>query len=290
MASARPSAMFKGGGALNGVDGTIVGLRFTDEFFGKEFEPGKIKITHGKDAGKMIDKPHTLNIDVSIQLDGADEPVLRTLKAAGNYDAWEVSEDGYGVINTEDPERSLPQGTAWGKLVTSMVESGLPETDFPEDEINYQFIIGKRFRFVIKVDEERTGKFGQKVNNKTGKSFDRSDLLVDVYYEPTSSSKTTVVTKTVSKSSARINGSGKSANAVLQEKADKLLGVILGKQKTNEIAKPRLSMAVLREYKGVFGKEDKDLEAVRNLLITDEFLNRNNGWLFDEATEVVAQA
>lgn len=292
MASSRPSAMYKGGG-LRG-DGTIVGIRFTDEFFGKPFEEGKIKVTTGQNKGKTIDKPHTLNVDIQVQLDDADGPVLRTLKAAKDFEQWEVSDDGLSVTNIEDATRSLPQGTAWGKLLSSMVESGLPEDEFPEDELNYGFLVGKRFRFITKVDEERTAKYGQKAG-RDGKSFDRSDLLVDLYYEQAAAqpaAKTagkTVAGKPAGKSASRTNGSGKQANAV-QEKAEKLLGVILGKQKTNEIAKSKLSMAVLREYQGVFGKEDGDREAVRNLIFTDEFLNQNNGWLYDEATEVVAQA
>lgn len=290
MASARPSDMYKGGGALNGVDGTVVALRFTDEFFGKPFEPGKIKTTEGK----SIDKPHTLNVDISIQLDGADEAVTRTLKAAGNYDAWVVSEDGSSVSHTEDPERTLPQGTAWGKLVTSMVESGLPEDEFPTDEISYQFIVGKRFRFIQKVDEERTKKYGQKENRKSGKSFDRTDLLVDVYYadapavQPAKTAaqfKTAVKPTGKSTSATRTNGSGKAAASPVQALAESTLIDILKKQKENEIAKSKLSMAVLR----ALGKHD-DREAVRNLVFTDEFLNLQNGWVYDEATETVALA
>lgn len=292
MASSRPSAMYKGGG-LRG-DGTIVGIRFTDEFFGKPYEEGKITFTNKQGKKETTDKPHTLNVDIQVQLDDADGPVLRTLKAAKDFEQWEVSEDGLSVTNIEDATRSLPQGTAWGKLLSSMVESGLPEDEFPEDELNYGFLVGKRFRFITKVDEERTAKYGQKAG-KDGKSFDRSNLLVDLYYEQSVPAKTITSAKTSAKlaagkstSASRTNGSGKQANAV-QDKAEKLLGVILGKQKTNEIAKSKLSMAVLREYQGVFGKDDGDREAVRNLIFTDEFLNRQEGWVYDEATEVVAQ-
>src|SRR6266850_1121505 len=179
---ARPSSFKRGGGFLDGVDLTITGYQYTDEFNGEAFKPGKMKDV----KGKLIDRPHTLNVLLSVRVDGADEDTTTTLKAAGDFKAWEVSEDGQDVTPNEDGAEFSAR-SAWSKFITSLVrptdgEDGFPEERLPEDTFNYSAIIGTRARTVQRVDAERTKEFGKKVDKKTGKEYERKDLVVEHVY------------------------------------------------------------------------------------------------------------
>ncbi len=171
---ARPSQFKRGGGFLNGVDAVITGYQFSDEFNGKPFVPGKDPKTHK-------DKFHSLYVSLSARVDGAEEDVTTTL-FAGGYDDFEVSDDGHTLTPVEDG-RELGGGTAFAKLITSLVEAGFPETNLSETEINYEPIIGTRVRFVQRVNAEDTKKLGKQKDKKTGKEYERKDLLIETVYE-----------------------------------------------------------------------------------------------------------
>lgn len=182
MAGARPSSFKKAGGFLNGVDATITGYRLTDEFLGEAFKPGKFK---GSD-GKLVDRPHALYSELAVRVDGADEDTLVPLKLSNQFDQWEVSEDEHTLTPSEDGQ-ALSQSAAFQKFIESLCNPAngdvqFPEDLFPEDEFNWEAMIGTRVRLVQRVDAARTKEFGKR-KGKNGKEYDRQDLVVDQVYE-----------------------------------------------------------------------------------------------------------
>lgn len=182
MAGARPSTYKKaGGGFLNGVDVEIKGYRLTDEFLGEPFAPKKFK---GQD-GKLVDAPHALYAELSVRVDGADEDVQVPLKVSNQFDQWEVSEDEHTLTPTEDGQ-ALSQSAAFQKFVDSLCNpaegEGFPEDRFPEDEFNWEAMIGTRCRLIQRTDVARTKEFGKR-KGKNGKEYDRQDLVVERVYE-----------------------------------------------------------------------------------------------------------
>lgn len=282
MAGARPSQFKKGGGFLDGVDVVIKDYQFTDEFNGEAFRPGKIK---GAD-GKPMEKPHTLNVLLTVRVDGADEDTTTTLKAANNFDDWTVSEDGY-TIEPVDEGTNLSAGTSFAKLITSLCEADARvEALLPEDSINYQGIIGIRARLVQRTDAERTKKFGQKVDKRTGKGYDRKDLVVDQVYE-LPGARSAAGKKTGGKANPPSKtAKGKPAAAAQGEDLDTLsketlLGIVA--DAGGSIAKSKLSMKVLTKLMKHPQRED-----VRKLIFTDEFLAQEDGWSYDKAKQTVS--
>jgi hypothetical protein len=161
---ARPSSFKRGGGFLNNVDGMITDYEFTTEF------PGG-----GKQRGKKSSDFTPLFFILSARVDGADEDVTTTLNA-GNADNFEISDDGKTLTPVEDGYE-LSANSALGKFITSLCEAGFPETNLPEDTINYEPIIGTRVRFVQVRNEEATKKYGKR-KSKDGREFDRQDLKI----------------------------------------------------------------------------------------------------------------
>ena len=141
---ARPSTFHKGGGGfLNGVDGVITGYRWTDQFNGEDFVPGK----KSKEQGGG-DKFHSLFMELSARPDGADEDQTQNL-FAGGYDDYEVSEDGLTLTSAEGGECAIGGNTAAAKFIASLCEAGFPESKFDEDpdSINFEPMVGTRVRF-----------------------------------------------------------------------------------------------------------------------------------------------
>lgn len=183
---ARPSTFKKGGGFLNGVDSTIVGYQWTDEFNGEPFKPSKIKDL----KGKSIDKPHNLNFFLSVRVDGAEEDTTVTIKAAPRFDEFEVSDDGLTLTRAEGGECSLSGNSATGKFLASLCTAGFDESQLDEDpdSINLEPIIGLRIRTEqqnkSKEELDNIVKLGAplKRKGKNGKEYNRQDLVVTAVY------------------------------------------------------------------------------------------------------------
>jgi len=173
----RPSSFKKGGGFLNGVDGVITGYRWTDEFNGEAFVPGK-------DPKTKKDKFHSLFCEVSVRVDGADEDVTQHL-FAGGFEDFEISEDGLTLTAPDGGECTIGQNTGAAKFWGSLCAAGFPEDNFSDDpnSVNFEPAVGARVKFVQRKDEESTRKLGKRKDKKTGKEYDRTDLVVDVVYE-----------------------------------------------------------------------------------------------------------
>jgi hypothetical protein len=276
---ARPSAFKKsGGGFLNNVDGVISGYQMTDEFNGVAFTPGRV---NGKE------KFHSLYCVLSARVDGAEEDVTTTL-FVGGADDFEISEDGHTLTPVEDG-RELGANTAFAKLITSLVEAGFPETNLPEDEINFESIIGTRVRFVQRTDVEGTKKLGKRKDKKTGKEYDRQDLVIEQVYSLPGASAPTAAGKAAPKAKATAAKAGgkKAAAAATQgedvaELASSTLIDILG-ENDGSISKAKLGMAVLKKLMKHAQRED-----VRKFLADNDSLGSIDGIAFDGTTVSIA--
>lgn len=288
---ARPSSFKKGGGFLNGVDGTWVDYQFTDEFNGEPFRPGK-------DPKTKKEKFHALYAVITVQVDGADEPVTTTL-FVGGADDFTVSEDGHTIWDAQyeteedaiaagDEARQLGAGTSWAKLINSLVEAGFPETALPEESINFEAVLGGRYRWVQKRNEEDTKRLGKR-KAKNGKEYDRQDLLIETVYD-LPGQEAAPAAKAAAKSTAKApaaKGGKTTAKAAPKESdletlTETTLLDILKSAKDNTIAKNKLSMQVLQKL-----MKDARREDVRKLIFTDDFLGRENGWSYDQAKGTV---
>lgn len=222
------SRLKKSGGFLNNVDGVITGYRFTDETPShdgpQEFKPGKVK---GAD-GKLKEKFHTLYMELLARADGAEED-SSTYLFMGGADDYTISEDGLTLMGVEKgAEVSIGANTAVGILLASLVEAGFDDNEFDEDVtlVNFEPMVGARVRFVQKRDEETTKKLGKRQGKgkNAGKSFDRTNLVIDQYYGQAASDPTPAVTKTTTspskvaaKTVTKGNGKAKVTAPVVEE-------------------------------------------------------------------------
>lgn len=265
---ARPSSFKKGGGFLNNVDGTITDYEFSDEVPSKD---GRQPFKPGKDPKTGKERFHTLYCYLSARADGAEEDVTTAL-FAGGADDWDITEDGHVLVPTEDG-RQLGASTAFAILLNSMVEAGFPEDRLPEEDFDFRAIIGTRVRFVQRKNEDATKRLGKRKDAKTGKEYDRQDLVVDQVYDlPSTETKSNgKAAKPNGKAAApAAKGKGKQTEPEvdLAELAGTALQEILGANK-GEIAKNKLSLKLLTTpcLKGNDHRED-----VRKWIFDDDNL------------------
>lgn len=245
---ARPSTFRKSGGFLNGIDGLITGYQMTDEFNGVAFTPGK-------KGGK--DKFHALYCVLSVRVDGAEEDVTTTLFMGGAED-WEVSDDGLTITPAEEG-RQLGAGTSFSTFLTSLCENGFDESELPEDEFNFEPIIGLRCHFVQKKNEEATKKLGKRKSKDGTKEYDRQDLVVETVYgrEDVPANKPA---KGKAAPAVKAGKQAKPTSAVPANAAATLLAV-LSEQPENKITFGKLAVKVLQhtvKAKAVDGNEQKE--------------------------------
>lgn len=284
MAGARPSSFKKAGGFLNGVDVEIIGYRLTDEFLGEPFKAGKFK---GSD-GKLVDKPHALFAELAVRVDGADEDTLVPLKVSNQFDQWEVSSDELSMTPAEDGQ-ALSQSAAFQKFIGSLCEAGFDENLFPEEEFNWEAMIGTRVRLVQRVDAARTKEFGKR-KGKNGKEYDRQDLVVDQVYESVEPEAKSA--KKGGRPAPVVKGGkpgkpGKPAPEPEPEETDvsddavAALKRYLKAAKDHTLPKSKLRMKVLTDPKF---KDDTDLrDGVLKYLFDDDNLESIDGVTYDKA-------
>ncbi len=280
---ARPSTFRKGGGGfLNGVDGVISGYRWTDQFNGEDFEPGK-------KPGTKEDKFHSLFLELSARADDADEDLTQNL-FAGGYDDYEVSEDELTLTNVEGGECSIGANTPAGKFLASLVEAGFPESKFSEDtdSVNVEPMVGTRVRFGQAVVIGKDGKPRKRIAKKgkfKGREFDDTTTVIEQVYE---------VAGKAGKKGAKAESakSGKKSKAAEpdddEETVESLATAFLVKIVTankGKMAKGKVSMQLLKPENGLFKHPER--EAIRKLLNSDKFLNTEDGWSYDEDKEII---
>lgn len=275
----------KGGGFLDGVVGVITDYQLTDEFNGEPYDPTK-KIKDYK-TGKPVAPPHTLNVLLSVVPDGAEEAITTNLRA-GNFEEWEVSEDGHVLTPVEDG-RALSGNSAWAKLMSSLEEAGHPtgvqSDDAEEGTYDFTPIIGSRCKFEQRVDAERTSKFGPRKDKKTGRTYDRRDLVVSEFYEIVEvgsgkSSKKAAKVGPVKAAGGKLNGKISKPEPIDDDleafTKETLLNILAAAG--GPLAKNKLSTKVLTTI-----PKDPRREDVRKMVFSDEFLSQEDGWTYNKA-------
>jgi hypothetical protein len=107
------------------------------------------------------------------------KPTEQFLDAGFLDDGFTISKDGRSIEG--DGEYQLDLDTQLGKFILSLVERDSGKT-VPEELLgdlrNYDALAGLRVTFVRVIDEEATKKLGKSKSKKTGKEYDRDNLLV----------------------------------------------------------------------------------------------------------------
>jgi len=267
---ARPSSFKKGGGFLNGVDGVIESYQFTDEFNGEPFKAGKNPAT-----GKP--RFHSLNCLLGVKVDGAEETVYTTL-FVGGFDDFTISDDGLTLTPNEDG-RELGAGVAFTTLIASLCKAGFPEENLPEDEINFEAIIGTRVRFEQVTNEEATKKLGKR-KGKDGKEFNRQDLVItNVYDLP---GKTVTSKAAVKGAKPAVSKAKKSAEPDFTDVATETVLAVLAAN-DGQVAKSKLAMKVTQKL-----LRHENREEIRILATSDEFLSTEAGWTYNAKKGIIA--
>lgn len=279
---ARPSTYRKGGGGfLNGVDGVIVGYRWTDQFNGEDFVPGK-------KPGTKEDKFHSLFMELTARADGADEDVTQNL-FAGNYDDFVISKDELTLTSEDDGECSIGLNTAAGKFLASLVEAGFSESKFDEDpnSVNVEPMNGTRVRFGQAVVLGKDGKPRKRIAKKgkfKGREFDDTTTVIEQVYpaeKAAKGGKTAEPVKAGKKTSKKEEAEEEDDVETL---ATNFLLKIVAANK-GKMAKAKLSMQLLKEENGM--SKHPEREAIRKLIKSDDFLETENGWAYDAKKEII---
>lgn len=283
---ARPSTAAKAGsgGRLNNVDGTITGYRWTDEFRGEPFEAGNY-------PGTKDPKFHWLFLELSYRIDGADEDAIEPLKA-GDFEQFEVSEDGLTLTNVNGGECVLRENQPAMIFVKSLVDANFDENRLSDDpdSINYEPIIGTRVRFSQTPLLDRNGNAKTKVVSKgthKGKTFPVTTTTVDQVYE--------LPGKKAAKGTSKVDAKGKKAEVAdndeessVEDLAKAFILKVVADAPKGKLAKAKVSMALLKPEFGMFKHPER--EPVRKLLLSDKFLSTEDGWKYDEEAEVITVA
>lgn len=304
----RPSQFKKGGGRLNGVDVVITGVEFTGDelvytkgesgFSRQEFVASKVK----KEGGGVKDKFHTLNALLSFRVDGATEDTVEPM-FAGGADDFAISEDGQTIWDAayDTPEaaaeaaedaankvKELGANTKFANFVTSLCEAGFPETNLPEDRINYEAIVGTRVRLIQRDDPAMKGK--QRLDKKTGKSYPYQYTAVDdVLALPEADEPAPVAKKGGAKAAAvaPVKSAGKKTAPPVVEEGPDLDGETtlalleaLGQKSPQKVGD--LSMWVLKNRMKHALRED-----IRSRIVDKAFLATEAGWAYDKAAKTV---
>lgn len=277
----RVSGFKKGGGFLNNVIGTIVDYTFTDE--------APESKTPKKAKKKGEDDFNSLFVKMDVKLDGATDTVSTHLWA-GSADDFEVSEDRHSLKPLEDGN-TLRAGTPFARFIETLVEAGFPESNFPETEIDFTAIIGARVGFKQQKDEEATKRLGKRKDPKTGKEYDRQELVVDKvlsYGKPTGEAKKPTGKATKPAAGAK----GAKATAAAEEvdaagAAAEALVRYATKAGEAGIKKDKLRMKVLTD--ATFKGNTALREGVIKWLESDENIEGVEGIGYDEGVVVVIE-
>lgn len=271
-----------GGGFLNGVDGVIAGYRWTDEFNGEAFVPGK-------KPGTKDDKFHSLFLEISARLDGADEDITQNL-FAGNADEYDYEDDQTLKNVEEDAECGISNNSPAGKFLASLVEAGFPLSAFGDDPltVNLEPMVGTRVRFGQAVVIGKDGKPKKRVAKKgkfKGKEFDDTTTVIEQVYERAGKAGKASKTEKTGKTSGK---KAKDEEADESDDVETLASNFLIKVVTaakGKLAKAKLSMALLKEENGM--SKHPEREPIRKLLKSDDFLETENGWSYDAKKEII---
>lgn len=283
----------KGGGFLDGVEGTIVDYEFTDDIMTKEgrqdFEPGSYK---GAD-GKKKERFHWMNCFLHVVPAGAKEPVITTLKAGG-FDDFEIEDDGK-VLNPVNEGGGVGSNTDLGKFVASLIQpvdggEGIDESVIEGDKVDLRPILGTRVKFV-QVEDERAKAKGLKRHSKDGKKeYDIKNLKAAEVLEvgdgtvATPGKKGGKPTATAGKTNTKgkqVEEGTEEDEVDIAEVAEAKVREYLGDAKGNALPKSKLRMKVLQD-KAFSGKGELK-EAIIKQIFTDKWLSSLDGVDYDKS-------
>ena len=252
MAGARPSGFKKAGGFLNNVDGVWNDYEFTTE------RPGnKPQKTSSNDDFTP------LYMRIIVLVDGADEAVSHSL-FAGSADDFEITERGHTLVPVAD-DGGFREDSAAAKFIISLVEAGFPETNLPDDRINFEPALGSRLRFKQEIDEKAKAK-GYK--NKKGYT-PTSPVVVKVYSVPKSGARVATTSTTGAKPVKTQKPNGKAPQESIADRADDVIQGILGLTDGYSIMKSKLPVRIAQ----TIPVEDPLREEIRRLAYSDGHLN-----------------
>jgi hypothetical protein len=276
MPGARPSTFRKPGGFLNNVDGMIIGYEFTTEFPGAD--PNRPRKSDF----------NSLYCILSVRQDGADEDVTTTLWS-GSADDFEISADGKTLTPVEGTS-GLGGTTDIARFVQSLCDNGFPETNFSEDTINFEPMIGTRVRFVQVQQVDKNGKPLMRKASKgkyKGKEFPQTATQVSHVLD-----LPTVQTKANGKS-AKPNGKVVATPAKVKESdvaklAASTLLDILTEADGNSIPKAKLRMKVF----AALGTKHPQRDEVIKYLYDDDNLAGIDGIAYEpsDKSQVISLA
>ncbi len=247
MPGARRDTFKKGGGGiLRKVDGTIVGLQFSDT------NPNVPVDTKKKKSDFRI-----LWALLSILQDGATEPVSQGL-FVGSADDFGITEDEMGITGEGALGRS-----EWTTFYDSLVEAGFPEEDrIPVDPegivADYSGIVGVRAHFDWQVNEWKTknlppkprkDKDGKPMKGKDGKPlfYPREDLIVTQFHDIVEVDEAPVQKTTAPKSTAKSTKKAAAAEVDIEAITSAAVQAILSEAKDNRLLLNKVSVKLLNK-------------------------------------------
>lgn len=253
----------KGGGFLNNVDATITDYAFTNVSPGDERKQTK-----------------WVYFVPSFQQDGADDPVTQHM-FLGATDRYEFSKDGKTLTMVEGGDVTISEKAPAGLFLATLIDKGFDESQIEEgEELNLEPIIGQRVRVVQEVDEAATKKLGKR-KGKGGKGeYNRTNTVVAAVYEKTPEGGKSAKGKPNGKGvTTKPNGKGKPQQDDLTEEADAVLTDLLS-ENDGEVERGRLSLMLTRML-----MKNPNREALKKLIISEDYLRREEGWSYDPASK-----
>lgn len=193
------SAIKKGGGFLNNVDGVLKGYEFTARFKDEK-----------KDGEWVYFVPQVLT-------DGADDPIDQHM-FLGASEKYSISKDGQELTMEDGSPVTFGFSTPFGIFMDSLLNAAEKanyaiEEDLPDLEkgeaLSLESQVDKRFRFKQQVDEEGTKKFGKRVSGsgKNKREYDRTNTIIDaILGEAKGGGKTNTSKGPSSKKTADLDG------------------------------------------------------------------------------------
>lgn len=244
------SAIKKGGGFLNNVDGELKGYEFTARFKDEK-----------KDGEWVYFVPQ-------IHTDGADEPVDQHM-FIGAAERYAISKDGQELTMEDGSPVTFGFTTPFGRFMDSLLNAAEKADIAIEDELpnledgealELSTLVGRRFRFKQEVDEKANEKFGKREvgAGKNKKSYDRTNTVIDAILgeAPKSGSKSS------SKPAAGKKAKGSDEDELKSEAAD-VLKDVLAKGAVN---RKNLSLPVT---KALMKNENKD--ALKKIILDEDW-------------------
>lgn len=270
---------------------------FTGKLNSLKFESKDWKSDNGK-------KYSTLTAALEIEKDGADEAIQQFLPAGFFYpkDGQSISEDG----ETLEGGAAVGEDSEFARLVQSAIEKGIDADTLLDSDgngTNFSALVGYRYEFGRQINVEKQMASGRKKLGKkaaatatdeeimkAGRQQDKKDktkfynhnfLVVANVFDKAEEKPTKGKGKTSAKADEKPAKKGKKADAEPDyDAADALLIDLLASAKGNSINKGSLSSVIVRKALED-DMEDEERDAFRELLSSDEFLEREAGWTFD---------